>query len=361
MRKLSLLALTVCLSLSAQENAQGQEKLLFKEQEIHESENSILPSARDCSYNSGFYSEFEFLYWRGRNEGFPFTFENKSAVDFSVIGNLVRLDDKWDPGFKLAFGWNTEYDAWDIKAQWAYYHNHSSKEIRATTIPNQSLGLLALWHRFSVGGPYAYSKASWVLNHNMFDLEMGRDYFVGCHLAFRPHLGLRGGSLHQTLRVKYKEPSVSQNNVFQSTLTTKNEYWGVGPRAGVQGDWRIGNGFAIFGDLATSLLCGASKLNQKETLLFIPPNLPENLVDINDDFNQLVPHLQMTIGLSWGSCFCKDFFFGLKAGWEVNYYWNQFHALSLSGNRTSPLTTLIFNQNQPITLEGISLQAKLDF
>ena len=50
-------------------------------------------------------------------------------------------------------------------------------------------------------------------------------------------------------------------------------------------------------------------------------------------FSQLVPNLQIFLGLDWGSCLdCDKYYLGINAGWETNIYWNQFNIPRTNAN-----------------------------
>ena len=87
--------------------------------------------------------EFDFLYWRAENPGFTFAYEQTSPTlsgaefDIANIGSVLRLDAKWDPGFRLGAGWNSDFDRWDVFADWTWFKDCSKSLYRMMKPPSQ--------------------------------------------------------------------------------------------------------------------------------------------------------------------------------------------------------------------------------
>lgn len=213
------------------DNASGHE-YQFSKLDTHPSTPSSSPqndfSATkefSCFPSEGFMISLDFLWWKGQNEGFFYTLaQNSAGIDFMVIRN--HFD--WDPGFRLGLGWNTAFDHWQIFANWTYYHNHT-KDQKTKTAPSGNEGLVPLW---AVGSPLALAEGGGRFNYNMIDLELARTYYWSPMIGFRFHFGARGGWLHQTYTAFYDQSSDPNQN-FPANYTGKENFWGVGPRTGL--------------------------------------------------------------------------------------------------------------------------------
>lgn len=191
----------------------------------------------------------------------------------------------------------------------------------------------------------------------MGDLEMGRLMYLTKSIAIRPHLGARGGTLHQKFNSHFTDFLTSTDSEFR--FTGKNNYWGVGPRTGFNGEWHINRGFSLLGKMAAALLYGKTKAETDAQNLVVGATDFTIARQYSDDFYQLVPNLQMSFGFQWQTCFwCEKMFFKMSASWEANYWWNQFNLpVGLTGF-TAPLPTV---GNQPLTMEGLTVNFEFDF
>lgn len=211
------------------------------------------------------------------------------------------------------------------------------------------------------GTAYQNATALWRLNYNAIDLEMGRSYFVSKRLSLRPQIGLRTAWLYQEFKTAF---SNAFGFLLDSRLFAKDKYWGVDPRAGIISDWKLGYGLSVFGNLAGSLLYGRTRMKYLFQLEELLTSIFSPFTQHNDKFSQICPQVQMKLGFSWGQCFQDWFFFALNASWEVNYYWNRMN-LPLEIITPHPLanTTTMFPgiTNKPVSMEGVTFSAKLDF
>jgi hypothetical protein len=280
-------------------------------------------------------------------------------------GSYKRVDATWDPGFRVAAGWNTSYDFWDLALVWTWYRNHSTKSVTASH-PGVGTGLYPLFpvSIFISGGPtnFANGHGSYRLLHNAIDLELGRYVFSTQTLSFRPHFGVRGAWLNQKFNTLLSNGIPAGLAGAYIEGHGKNNYWGVGPRLGTHMGWHLPRGFNVIGQVSGSLLYGQTKASFYD-IFFVPTEdvVPNIDLTFNNNFDQLVPNLQLLLGLEWGSSFrCEKMFFSCSVAWETNYWWNQFN-IPVLFNRNLTIGPFPTVGNQPVTLEGITVDMRIDF
>jgi hypothetical protein len=317
-----------------------------------------------CMPDYGCYFTGDFLYWRAENQGFSYAFNRTSASDF-IEGNIERIEPQWDPAFRIGIGWSTDHDYWDIFFNWTWYQNHATQTDERLTIPDSTpFGYLAMFPQQTTGitGSFRRVYASWRLLYNAIDFELGRAFYLTRALSLRPFWGVRGAWLRQT----FFNDFTSQVQPILASVRSQiqflgvNNYWGVGPRVGNATEWHLGYGFSFLGRLSGALLYGNTAT---EFSLFdsqsvgVPVALEQHY---QDNFSQLVPTAQLALGLNWGTCFGKKngSYFGLNGNWETNYYWNQFNLPVTIYGDPAPLPT---TGNQPVTMEGFTLNAQINF
>ena len=298
----------------------------------------------------GFYVSADFLYWRAENHGFSYAYELETASP--NVGEMVRVNPKWEPAFRVGLGWNTAHDFWDIFLNYTWYKNVSDSSATST------VGFIPLWPvSTSATGQYGAVSGKSRFMLNMGDLEMGRMVYLTKTIAVRPHLGARGGTLHQKFNSSFSERLAGAN--AEETFSGKNNYWGVGPRAGFNGEWHMSRGFSVLGKVAGALLYGKNDVNSLTSERLVDASVFTVGRHYTDDFYQLVPNMQLALGFQWQTCFwCESMFFKMSAAWETNYWWNQFHLPVGLVGFTAPLPTV---GNQPLTMEGLTLNFEWDF
>ena len=199
-------------------------------------------------YHGGFYTRADFLYWRADCEGLD-----------SV---------SWRPGFRVGVGYTfAKKDFWDLMALWTHF------------------------------------KAESTITYNVYDLDLGRDYFISKAVSIRPFLGVRGATIDQRL----------------------NKFWGAGAHIGTSMQWHFTKEFSFLGTIGGSLLYGKFK---------------------QLDITTGAANLEAMLGFGWEKFFYQNRYrLSVKAGYEWSEWFSQ-------NRRTS---------HGDLCLQGANLQARWDF
>lgn len=325
--------------------------------------------ARGAPNAGGGAFEFEFLWWRAENHGFSTALNESSGGLYTTVdggdsvGSILRVQPNWDPGLRLGFGWNSDYDRWDLFVNWTWYLNHAKSTNIRSDLPIDAAstdGFYPEWPlaNFTGFGPYRTAYGSWKMLYNAIDVEVGRAYFTTPALSFRPICSLRTAWINQKFISKFSQP-LQPDIASRQEFFAKNNWWGIGPRLGVESDWKIGLGIYLLGKASTSLLYG------KTSVWTISDSQPAGLSSFVldrrfvDAFYALVPNLQLFLGIGWKRFVnCGRIAFSIDAGWEANYWWNQFNLPIALRTFAAPLPTV---GNQPVTMEGLTLDFHIDF
>lgn len=368
------LALALSVGAYAQVNEVALSDLAGKDRGVGRTRSGTVPCgivegnqcyARGCSMSMGGAFEFEFLYWRAENLGFRSAWNVTGPTDSTGLplerfaGSILRPEAVWNPGFRLGMGWNTTHDRWDLFFNWTWYKNHSNAD---GSVPDTTggKGLYSvdngmIWEDNNIVGPYRTVHSSWKLWHNCFDMELGRAYYLTKQLSLRNHWGVRGAVLKQKMASSFSDPAPSSGAFNAETLRLLNKFWGIGPRAGVQTKYHVGKGFSVVGKGAVALLFGQQKWKSKDWGYSL--NVPGTATAIEmaktgEQTQTLVPNLNLFFGMEWATCFsCEEIFFGMEAGWEANYWMNQYAISTLQAKAT----------NDPVTMEGLTVSFHIDY
>lgn len=304
----------------------------------------------------GFFLTADFLYWRAENHGFSYAYElNTTDPVGGNVGDIVRVNPSWDPAFRVGAGWNTGYDFWDVYLNYTWYRNSTSE-----TRTNDVNGFIPLWPVSSSAtavGEFTTVQAKTRFMLNIGDLELGRMVYLTKSVAIRPHWGARGGTIHQKFNSAFSEAFVGGQFTDQN-FSGKNNYWGIGPRAGVNGEFHLNQGFSILGKAAAALLYGKNDVRATTRRVDLT-GVSSIERQYEDDFYQLVPNLQLLLGVQWQTCFwCEKMFFKMSAAWETNFWWDQFNLPYGLSSLVAPMPTV---GNQPLTMEGLTVNFEWDF
>ncbi len=325
--------------------------------------------------DSGLYLGVTPLYWKVSEDGLAYcetgSFTLVPELDTSLAilppsfyrldlgnGNTRSPNFHWDWGFRVALGYTTPFDGWDVLSGWTRFFNEASDSVqRAGNANINSLAQVGgagdfvspFWvaQIFSSPGLMNRASADWSLHLNLLDLSLGRQFLVSRHLSLKPFIGLRNGWIHQ----KYDLQFTALN--FDDTvgpvgepgrlisIDMKNHFWGIGARAGLNTQWFLGRGLSLFGNAAFSLLTGHFNAHYRlrdqnvfvtQEVIFSLGGAPftQQIPAYDDTFSNVnrthtnATMAELGIGLRWDSSFSKGkYCFSIWAGYEQNIFFAQ--------------------------------------
>lgn len=325
------------------------------------------------------------FYWSAHQDGMEYAIVNniqnpEESNESDAVFQLNHLSaaeykhpsSKWDWGFKVGLGYCSPCDGWDVQLLWTWFHGKSNNHIDADVSDN--VVILPLWSDFvasnadsAAGGEggvlYATdSEAQWKLKLNLIDLELGRDYWVSRYLAVRPFVGLRYASIKQDLGLDYNGGSWSavtetpdSQPAYNGLVDLENNYRGAGLRAGLDSQWNFGCGWALYGDLAVSIIYGRFRVNHNE-IVRVATSTPHNIADVLDTTESLRASramLDMGLGIQWSTMFCSCKY-GLTAmlGWEQHMFFDQNQMWRVSRVGATPATESSTSDDVTLNLTG---------
>lgn len=256
----------------------------------------------------------------------------------------------WDFGFRTGAGYNMEHDAWDWHLNFTWLHTDAStsshRPENAGLSPQQGFDIIHHAEKM---------RSHWHVHYYVLDLEIGRRYFVSKFLCFRPQFGIENAWICQRRRYAIKTDVDPMAKVFGENIYGKNNFWGMGPRAGMEGNWYLTNHFSIIGALNMALQWGRFDTTLSQTNLTTAGKV--KTVDVDSDFHRLVPNAQMALGLGWGSNINADQnHLQIRLSYEFQYWWRQNQFLSGQYNDVN-----FQRESMDLSLNGISLDVRFDF
>lgn len=329
--------------------------------------------------------------WQANQSGLDYalTWNNSStatppANNDGGSGRFRHPNFKWDWGFKVAAGYTAPHDGWDLFLQWTRYHPeraNSGTSVTsfgpgATVPPSVVYPLLLPANLEPVNpiGPGYAASMGWKLRLDLLDLELGREFFVSKWLTLRPHAGLRSAWLHQKSKVTYTGNPISTTAAANFSANLKNNFWGMGLRTGLDGEWRLGGGWSLFSDVAVSLLLGHFNISESESPTVTSGGVATTGVSqsFSEKFRATRLAADLSMGLRYAQTFaCDRFGLMVQLGWEQHLFANQNQLEKLAavgfansaGGTSGPNSfslTSVTNQGD-LSTQGVTLTVEFDF
>lgn len=290
-----------------------------------------LASARPNIDGHGWYMFGDFLWWHAQEGGTDWAYRvNDSDLPGVLEYKNHRVNFGWDPGFRVGIGWNMKHDEWDTNFYYTWFQTTRKSTIG---ISSDDALVQTTFPLIAPGVESADASNEWNIHFSMFDWELGRNYFVSPKLSLRPHMGIKGGWIHQNVKDEFQ---IIPNGAEWPVATNmhnyrKNNMWAVGPSAGVNTKWFFAShenhDFSLFGDFAGALMWG--HFNGEDHVRFthsVTLDDDDILSDLHVhglDMNRSVPMLQAMFGWVWDTNFNKDrCHFSLRLAWEVQYWFS---------------------------------------
>ncbi len=289
-----------------------------------------------CATEDGpnFYVDAAYTLWTAREEGLSFAISNWYTAHIpeadSSPGQVFYPDWKLRSGFKVGAGWYACHDCWDVKFLYTWFRNKNNAMQAASFASTQGVGT---W--LSQGFTLDSAASRWNNWFQRVDGQLGRSFYVGHYLSFRPFLGVLGAFDEQWFDIDYvRTPNIAR------TWRNTQKFWGIGPYAGFNSSFVMFHSdqteWSLFLDSGFSLPWSRFKTHQ---LWFDNNDLV--IADYGNTFWTLSSMFELALGLRYQfffNCWCRDRSFTLQAAWEEQIWFshNQFKIIlesdTLRGN-----------------------------
>ncbi|MBF5059954.1 hypothetical protein NEPTK9_001478 [Candidatus Neptunochlamydia vexilliferae] len=275
--------------------------------------------------DGGFSLKGEFLWWRAQMGNLDYAF--KSGTTISLVPPIVAStkirepDFSFDPGVRLSLGYDFGKERADLFLKWTYHYTDATDQ---TGNSRTSGSLISTKDLISENGVLVITSADsgkiqWQTRLNMFDLNMGYEYFIGPRFSVRPFMGLKGTWIDMDTAVNYQSVTGPTSSFSSVRFKNKADYWGVGPQVGVDGSFHLGWGFSIFSNSSIAFVYGNYDQEFKQTT-----SAGGRITAKHDSFSRQRAIGAIAIGLNWTHCFSNHYLLGFNLGWEGQYFWNQY-------------------------------------
>jgi hypothetical protein len=311
----------------------------------------------DCGVD--FFVTADFIWWKAREDGLEFALTNTTAAAAAPAqGAVNRERTKYRPGFKVGLGLDFNDWGWDTYFNYTWFRSNHSNSSSATTSVVAGAGQSALdayWFANTAAGgatpAYTAASETWRLRMNVLDWEMGRKYWIGKHIALRPHVGLKGAWNTQDLGVSFSGGDAAVGTVVTSNNSEK--FRGVGVRGGMDAAFHFSRGFSILGKFALTGMYEKFRVSRSDNTVDAA-GVVTSAVNVRDNFWNVEPVLEWFLGFNWETWWsCDNMHFALWAGWEQQFWGDQARFVRMPGSAQHGAGDLAF--------EGLTVGAKFEF
>ena len=217
-----------------------------------------------CQACGQFFVDAQILYLRAFEGGLSSPCDSTQVTNTIENGILIsRLTGKarepdfnWDSGFRMGVGYEFANYPSDIGVYWTHYNPHADHD----------------HHDY------------WNIDFNVVDVRYGwaSPWLVDCTMnsILTPFGGLRCTRINQKIFSRFV--SSEDGALTLSTERSREEFLGIGPLLGIEGDWGIRCGFSLYGNLAVAILYGKFHVRSNSSSAFA--------TGVN--INHLVKHVQ---------------------------------------------------------------------
>ncbi|MCB1106966.1 MAG: MOMP family protein [Chlamydiia bacterium] len=328
-------------------------------------------TARPDVDGRGWFVTFDLLFWKARVGGTEYAYTDQDRLaSLPIKGRKKSMEFDWDWGLRAGLGYNFDYDGWDFRAQYTWWDTDGSDTVRAglnsSIIPlrgssditkaptaNQSAGDFI----FCTG-----AKSMYDLDYQAVDVELGRDYYVSSTVSLRPFWGLKSAWIDQEQKTRYTggDSTINQGihllGLQGNTVHVKEScnFWGLGPRTGMNSRWYMGNDLSIFGNVSGALLFGYFDVDHKERYSAVE----DARIRLHANRHAFSPVVNLQVGMRYDTYLHHDqHHLGVGVGVEVEYWWRQNQMLKIDN-----FNELKYERySEDVAFYGVTFDIKWDF
>ena len=262
--------------------------------------------------------------------------EDSNYRDESVNNNT-------DNAFRLGIAYDLEDDK-ELQISYFEYEDSNSD--------STSMEGIATYSNPNGGATYGdsdYNSADARFKHkvNTLDISIAKSNLVSKNLNLQFSGGLKYANYERNVRATYYGGEFLKDG---ESIDTNTKFRGIGPKAGIEADYKIAGGFAFFGGADLSLILGDREVDR---------------IDVDDNGNGafsfkervLMPIIAGDIGIKWSKQHTKDYNFEIKLGYHVESW----ESGVMDNGYSDDVTTTIDSREDDLILSGAYLRTTFSF
>lgn len=264
-----------------------------------------IPCCCPCPPKGQIFIGAEVLYWRAFQDGLDQCVPTGASDTVLPDGRIISTFEgrgrdpsfEWNPGFRIAAGYEFACSNWDVGAFWTHFNSRAHRSLSDE------------------------ERLRWHVNLDVIDLLAAYQYDFDSCFSLRPYLGVRVARIDQRLRLGGVPNSTTFAPAGESLFATDNKqnFTGVGPLVGLEVDFQVACGFSLFVNGAVSWLYGSNDARLTNSIATV------DVIDFSNIKNKTHSTLMATdasFGIRWQTCFCNDTQLFIQLAYEHHRYFD---------------------------------------
>lgn len=288
------------------------------------------------------------------------TFSPVAPLNTSITNKLKTPHLTWDAGVRLGLGFNPRGASWSPYLSWTHFDTSSKNHLNTTGLEGtEAVTVYPNYGANNLGLP-TNLRNKFKLHTDWLDFEIGKGFYLGECVLFRPHIGARGVWIGQKIRTSYDDAIASTAVDFTGVIRLKDFYEGGGLRAGFDLNWDLGCGVSFIGSTAGSVLFGSQRIRESDSAVTtIAGTTTTSFYSGNNKFCSCKGAFDLLVGFRWDQVLFDCYYVGLQVSYEHHLFMNQNRFFNYSSN---PLATGIYDGSRGnLALHGFSVSANVRF
>jgi hypothetical protein len=160
---------------------------------------------------------------------------------------------------------------------------------------------------------------------NFLDLSVGKTTYDGKLFKGHTFFGLRAGWIDQQLFADYTANFTNGGlEVGTSNTNIKTKSWGIGIRAGLDTDWKIGAGFQFYGNGSGDFLYSRYHWQGTSNVTVPGADIFWNSKGTQTNIQEIQLHTELELGFKWSQWFNRNHArFDVAAGYGFQVFFDQ--------------------------------------
>jgi hypothetical protein len=274
----------------------------------------------------------------------------RTALDYAIsapntdqvpAGNIESIDWQIRSGFRFGAGYEFPDQGWALSAHYTYLH---STEASSVTAPSGGT-VYATLTRSGTFDQVDAASASAGLNYNVLDFEASKRFAPCASVDVDVFGGVRIAWIDQNFSAVYNG---GPGGAVNATVDSPVYFNGAGLTLGAEATWKLTHGLGIYGRARASILSGQFHNVYNET----NNNGQTSIVNVTETYDQLVPVMELGVGVSWRTEHVQ-----VSVGYDLADWFNMVNSPAFtSTNIGTPV-----RRTSDLMLEGLSFQVGVMF
>lgn len=330
------------------------------------------PPTTCCNYDAKF--GVSYLYWGAHAEELGFAIEDVLLMGLPpepTTGSQKTHEPKWGSGFRLDGDIYNRCIPVGCRFQYTYFRTTSHASADSDIVGRAAVGVTGVSavpngdggsSMNNGGNPFLTAdsaKSKWNIRANEFAVDFEYlGWSCGSCVFVQPYAGVLGACINQKQNIHYRRAVINEGRSnerrFDIGVSRRSEFWGVGPRFGVEVEADLWCRLKLVTDINAAFLVGRCSSHSKTTTI---PAIDQLFMGFKEGIRCARPMFGGLIGIEWYEPLACGCTISLGASYEFQYWWQQWH------NTSNLLDNMLSTEGRwgDLSMHGLVFTARVSF